>query len=86
MNKYIKTDIEQGLQLLKTGIMNALADIENGNEEEISFSVNDITCASTLKVNNEKVIMPVTSTENNIAYLIIMLLDLGGLVFVKKSS
>lgn len=35
MNKYIKTDIEQGLQYLKTGIMNALADIENGNEKEI---------------------------------------------------
>ena len=29
MNKYIKTDIEQGLQYLKTGLMNALADIEN---------------------------------------------------------
>lgn len=32
MNKYIKTDIEQGLQYLKTGIMNALADIESGEE------------------------------------------------------
>ena len=64
-------------------------EVPNGyklNEEEISFSVNDITCASTLKVNNEKVIMPVTSTENNIAYLIIMLLDLGGLIYVKKNS
>jgi hypothetical protein len=35
MNKYIKTDIEQGLQYLKTGIMNALADIESGKEDEI---------------------------------------------------
>lgn len=35
MNKYIKTDIVQGLQLLKTGIMNALANIENGDEKEI---------------------------------------------------
>ena len=33
MNKYIKTDIEQGLQYLKTGIMNALASIENGEKE-----------------------------------------------------
>ena len=35
MDKYIKTDIEQGLQYLKTGIMNALADIESGKEDEI---------------------------------------------------
>ena len=35
MNKYIKTDIEQALILLKAGIMNALADIESGEEEEI---------------------------------------------------
>ena len=35
MNKYIKTDIEQGLQYLKTGIMNALSDIEQGEEEII---------------------------------------------------
>ena len=35
MNKYIKTDIEQGLQYLKTAIMNALADIESGEEEII---------------------------------------------------
>jgi hypothetical protein len=35
MNKYIKSDIEQGIQYLKTGIMNALADIESGKEKEI---------------------------------------------------
>lgn len=35
MNKYIKTDIEQGLKYLKTGIMNALSNIENGEEKEI---------------------------------------------------
>ena len=37
MNKYIKTDIEQGLKYLKVGIMNALADIESGEENEISL-------------------------------------------------
>lgn len=37
MNKYIKSDIKQGIQLLKTGIMNALADIEEGREKEIHF-------------------------------------------------
>ena len=37
MNKYIKTDIEQGLKYLKVGVMNALADIESGEENEISL-------------------------------------------------
>jgi hypothetical protein len=37
MNKYIKTDIEQGIQYLKVGIMNALSDLENGKEKEIRF-------------------------------------------------
>ena len=35
MNKYIETDIEQGLKYIKVGIMNALADIESGEENEI---------------------------------------------------
>ena len=37
MNKYIKTDIEQGLQYLKIGIMNAFSDIESGEVDEIEF-------------------------------------------------
>lgn len=37
MNKYIKTDIEQGIQYLKVGIMNTLADLEEGKEKEIRF-------------------------------------------------
>lgn len=39
MNKYIKSDIEQGLQYLKIGIMNAFADIESGREKEIQFEI-----------------------------------------------
>ena len=35
MNKFIRTDIEQGLILLRTAIHNALNDIENGIEAEI---------------------------------------------------
>ena len=35
MNKFIKTDIEQALILLRTAINNALYDIENGIESEI---------------------------------------------------
>lgn len=37
MNKFIKTDIEQGVQYLKTGIMNVLTDIENGEIDKINL-------------------------------------------------
>jgi hypothetical protein len=37
MNKYIKTDIEQGIQYLKIGIMNALENLESGKEKGIRF-------------------------------------------------
>jgi len=37
MNKYIKTDIEQALILLKSAINNALSDIENGVETSIEL-------------------------------------------------
>jgi len=37
MNKYFKTDIEQGLTFLRTAINNALSDIENGDEEELNL-------------------------------------------------
>lgn len=37
MNKYIKTDIKQGLQYLKVGITNAFADIESGEIDEIEL-------------------------------------------------
>ena len=37
MNKYIKTDIEQAIVLLKIAINNALVDLETGREKEIHF-------------------------------------------------
>ena len=37
MNKYIKTDIEQGINFLKVAINNALSDLEEGREKEIHF-------------------------------------------------
>lgn len=37
MNKYIKTDIEQAMILLKIAINNALSDLETGEEKEICF-------------------------------------------------
>jgi len=39
MNKYIKTDIEQGITFLKVAINNALADLEEGREKEIKFDI-----------------------------------------------
>ena len=37
MNKYIKTDIEQGVSFFKVAINNALSDLEEGREKEIRF-------------------------------------------------
>ena len=37
MNKYIKTDIEQGISFFKVAINNALSDLEEGREKEIQF-------------------------------------------------
>ena len=39
MNKYIKTDIEQGITFLKVAINNALADLEEGREKKIRFDI-----------------------------------------------
>lgn len=40
MNKYIQTDIEQAITLLKIAINNALMDLETGEEKEIHFGCN----------------------------------------------
>jgi hypothetical protein len=37
MNKYIKSDIQQGMTFLKIAVTNALSDLENGREKEIRF-------------------------------------------------
>lgn len=37
MNAFIKTDIENAVILMKAAIMNALSDIENGEEKVIRF-------------------------------------------------
>ena len=56
------------------------------NEEEIKFSVNDITCASNFKINNEKVYMPITTSSSSISYLILLLINIISYVFYKKSE
>lgn len=40
MNKYIKTDIENAEKYMKAAIMNALHDIDTGEEEEIDLGLN----------------------------------------------
>ena len=37
MNKYIKTDVEQAMTLLKVAVNNALFDLEEGEEKVIRF-------------------------------------------------
>ena len=55
------------------------------NEEEIKFSVNDITCASNFKINNEKVVMPDTTTQSSFIYFALLLINLGSYVYYKKN-
>lgn len=55
------------------------------NEEEIRFSVNDITCASSFRINNEKVYMPDTTTSSNISYLILFIINLTSYAYYKKN-
>lgn len=56
------------------------------NENEIDLEVSDKICSSKVTFNNDKVIMPVTSKESNIFFLIVLFLDLFGYVFVKKNN
>lgn len=57
------------------------------NEEEYVFYVNDSTCQSKIEVQNEKTIMPITSTSINKCMCIAFLLSsLGIKLFVKKSN
>lgn len=62
-------------------------EVPNGyklNDKEISFSVNDKTCASNLSVDNEKIKMPITSSTPDYSYLLLLLFDLVGYAFIKK--
>ena len=64
-------------------------EVPNGyilNKEEISFSVNDKVCESALTVDNEKVKIPITSKESNLVYLFILIINVGGYVFIKKNN
>ena len=54
------------------------------NDNEISLEVSDTICSSRVTFNNDKVIMPITSKECNISYLVLFFLNIIGYVFTKK--
>lgn len=56
------------------------------NDKEVKLEVNDISCASSVTFNSDKVIMPVTSKACDISYFVIFFLDILGYVFIKKTS
>ena len=63
--------------------------VENGyilNDELKEFEVNDNYCLSTLTINNQKAIYPVTTTKYEIWPYILLVLDIIGLIYVKKSN
>ena len=56
------------------------------NDEEIRFSVNDITCASNFTIDNKKVEMPDTYKEGNIFLVIMIIINVGSYVYYKKTN
>ena len=63
--------------------------VENGyilNDELKEFVVNDNYCLSTLSINNQKAVYPVTTTKYEIWPYILLVLDVIGLIYVKKSN
>ncbi len=63
--------------------------VENGyklNSELVKFEVNDTFCIGSLTINNDKTIMPKTSTSKEVWPYIILILDVIGLLYVKKNN
>lgn len=63
--------------------------VENGyilNDKLKEFEVNDNYCLSTLTINNQKAVYPVTTTKYEIWPYILLVLDAIGLIYVKKSN
>ena len=56
------------------------------NNKEIKFSVNDLICASSFEFDNEKIIMPDTTTENNSIFLVLLFINLTSYAYYKKVS
>lgn len=63
--------------------------IENGyilNNEIKEFEVNDNFCLASITITNIKTIMPKTTTKYELWPLIIIILDVLGLIYVKKNN
>ena len=57
------------------------------NEEEFIFYVNDSTCNTSITIDNEETIMPITSKSINISMIITLILStLGVKLYVKKNN
>ena len=54
------------------------------NDNEIKFSVNDITCASKFSLEHEKFIMPNTTSKSSMIYLVLLIINISGYVYYKK--
>ena len=56
------------------------------NDEEIKFTVNDITCSSKFSINNDKIVMPDTTSENSILFIVLLIINIGSYAYYKKSN
>ena len=62
--------------------------VENGyklNDELIKFEVNDKYCLANLTINNDKTIYPKSSTTREVWPYVLLILDVLGLIYVKKN-
>ena len=57
------------------------------NEEEFIFYVNDSTCNTSIRIDNDETVMPITSKSINISMIITLILStLGVKLYVKKNN
>ncbi len=83
INGEAKFNLEYGNYIIKE------VSVPNGyklNDNEINLEVSDDICSSKITFNNDKVIMPITSKENDFSYFILLFFNVIGYVFIKKTS
>lgn len=84
INGVLKVELPYGDYVLKE------ISVDNGyllNNKEVNFTVNDISCTSTLSILNEEIKMPITTSTNyKLNYMLLFLFNIGGLFFVKKNN
>ncbi|MBR4830503.1 MAG: Cys-Gln thioester bond-forming surface protein [Bacilli bacterium] len=82
INGEAKLELNYGIYYIKE------TSVENGyklNNKLVKFEVNDNYCTGTLTINNDKTIMPITSTSKEVWPYILLILDVLGLIYVKKN-